>query len=166
MDEHQYNGNAEYTRELLIRIAKLFGIIGLGTYAVGALQFTLSHFRDLIDFERQGLADIGTFITQPRAEPITASTIILVVLFIVLCILALVYLEVVVEKWVKRIGREWVKVVNCNWLKSVKDFFLCLGGALFELVETVTFALVTFVAFIIGAINIAVTIWFIGPYIF
>ncbi|MEW6599107.1 MAG: hypothetical protein AB1429_16600 [Pseudomonadota bacterium] len=165
-DEHAYNGNLEYAKNLTIRLGKLFGIFGLALYALESVAFTLRRFSELLSFEKRGLADIAAALTQPRAEPITLATVLLVGLGVVICILSFVYLVVVVEKWVKRIIKEWVKVVNCAWLKSVKDFFLCLAGALFTLVETVVFVLITFLAIIVGAINIAILIWFIPPEVF
>lgn len=165
-DEHAYNGNLEYTQNLAIRLGKLFGIFGLALYAVETTAFTLRRFGELLAFEKRGLAEIAAALTQPRAEVITFGTVVLVGLGVVICILSFVYLVVVVEKWVKRLVKEWVKVVNCAWLKSVKDFLLCLAGALFTLVETVVFVLVTFLAIIVGAINMAILVWFIPPEVF
>ena len=71
-DEHAYNGNLEYAKNLTIRLGKLFGIFGLALYALESVAFTLRRFSELLSFEKRGLADIAAALGHLRLKILEA----------------------------------------------------------------------------------------------
>ncbi len=149
-------GAINYSIDMAASLIRLVGAVTLAAYAVVSLIYLVGNWNRLVDFEETGLESLSQYLDQPVAAiPIAGLLLAIVIGFVIICILVALFAIFVYSSWVERVSSEWVKVVNCDWLKSVADFFKCLAGALFTLVETIILVLVFFIIIIVTSINVA-----------